>query len=428
MRDDETKDGEIRPIKRSTIVVMTLEKSSRSDHFNEKTMSTDLSQSPEHATNNDVELRELVYQSLEREGILSRIRAQLRAAVFKTIEKSSNSPSDGSTTNSTSIDQRICRAVILDWLEQSRLLYTKDIFQMETSNSSATINEDELIEHLHLESHRIRTQPILQTLIHQRNGPTTITRTDSSMNVTILPETIKQSIDARFPTEKINDLNRVREHFRLLFNSSFDSVVLDAFLQKTLPMNSISKYDYEQLCLKWLQSCSKALNPITFATPSPAPVNNGQTVTRARRALSPTSDSSSSSSNTSDNLRQGQFPFSLPTTKKNEEIFPPKLSNLKRDDDDDDDTTSSIFSRKNATPAVLDRLKHIEDIAQGGGGGETPRTRTTVDKFSSNGNKDLPIEYDDESFSQSQMSSVDDVTVDKASPSPSAQIDFLEDL
>ena len=42
---------------------------------------------------NDVELRELVYQSLERDGLITRLKAQLRAAVFKTIEKSSN-PSD----------------------------------------------------------------------------------------------------------------------------------------------------------------------------------------------------------------------------------------------------------------------------------------------------------------------------------------------
>ena len=42
------------------------------------------------------------------------------------------------------------------------------------------------------------------------------------------------------------------------------------------------------------------------------------------------------------------------------------------------------------------------------------------------------IEYDDESFSQSasqsMITSVDDVTVDKASPSPSATMDYLEDF
>jgi hypothetical protein len=73
----------------------------------------------------------------------------------------------------------------------------------------------------------------------------------------------------------------------------------------------------------------------------------------------------------------------------------------------------------------LNHLKNIDSIIQGD---VTPRTRTIVHKSSNNGHKDLPIEYDDESMSQSQMSSIDDITVDKASPSPSAQIDFFEDL
>lgn len=71
-------------------------------------------------------------------------------------------------------------------------------------------------------------------------------------------------------------------------------------------------------------------------------------------------------------------------------------------------------------------MKNIEEIIRED---STTRSRTTIiEKNILNGNKDIPIEYDDESVSQSQMSSVDDVTVDKASPSPSANIDFLEDF
>lgn len=81
------------------------------------------------------------------------------------------------------------------------------------------------------------------------------------MKITSLPETIKQSIDSNFPNEKINDINRIREHFRSLFSSTFDPTVLNAFLIKTLPssINSIPKIDYEQICLKWIQSCAKVL-------------------------------------------------------------------------------------------------------------------------------------------------------------------------
>jgi hypothetical protein len=88
-----------------------------------------------------------------------------------------------------------------------------------------------------------------------------------------------------------------------------------------------------------------------------------------------------------------------------------------------------VFSKRNATPAALNHLKNMDNIIQGD---ITPRTRTVPQRTSNNGSKDLPIEYDDESLSQSVshsiISSVDDVTVDKASPSPSAHIDFLEDF
>ncbi len=88
--------------------------------------------------------------------------------------------------------------------------------------------------------------------------------------VTSLPDHIKQSIDNQFPSEKINDLNRVRDHFRSLFSSTFDPTVLDAFLNKSLSpsASSLPKYTYEELCLKWLQACANALLPQTTSVKS----------------------------------------------------------------------------------------------------------------------------------------------------------------
>lgn len=97
--------------------------------------------------------------------------------------------------------------------------------------------------------------------------------------------------------------------------------------------------------------------------------------------------------------------------------LPPPLLNLNNNSADEDESSSSLFSKQHATPAALNHLKNIEDIIRED---STTRSRTHF----LNGNKDIPIEYDDES----QMSSVDDITVDKASPSPSANIDFLEDF
>lgn len=67
----------------------------------------------------------------------------------------------------------------------------------------------------------------------------------------------------KFPNEKINDVNRVRDHFRSLFSFAFDSNVLDAFLNKNISssLTTVSKSEYEQICLRWMQACAKALTP-----------------------------------------------------------------------------------------------------------------------------------------------------------------------
>lgn len=71
---------------------------------------------------------------------------------------------------------------------------------------------------------------------------------------------MKQSIDQTFLNERIADVNRARDHFHVLFSSSFDPDVLDAFLDKNLS-GALSKSQYEGICLKWMQSCSAALKP-----------------------------------------------------------------------------------------------------------------------------------------------------------------------
>ncbi|CAF0908996.1 unnamed protein product [Rotaria sordida] len=167
--------------------------------------------------------------------------------------------------------------------------------------------------------------------------------------------------------------------------------------------------------------------------------NNNQVSTPIRRTASPPTDSISSSSS-SENPRKLAYDFPLPTTmnsqqnviKKAADIVPPSLINFDESDNSDEqeeDGSTSIFSNRNATPAALERLKTIDNIMQGN---ETPRTRTIPKKPLNNGTKDLPIEYDDESMSHSVshsiISSMDDITVDKASPSPSTNIDYLEDF
>ena len=110
-------------------------------------------------------------------------------------------------------------------------------------------------------------------------------------------------------------------------------------------------------------------------------------------------------------------------------MIPPPLIDFGGNDsnDEEDSTSASVLSKRNATPAALAQLKKMDFIIQGD---DSPRTRTTIGKLVHDSNRNLPVEYDDDSNSQSHsiISSVDDVTVEKVSYSSSANIDFLEDF
>jgi hypothetical protein len=120
----------------------------------------------------DVELRELVYQSLERDGLITHLKSQLRAAVFTAIEKATNSNSTKSHPPSyDGMTGRICRALVLDWLERSRLLYTEDVFKVETTgpNHPAPLTHTELLEQLHIKPDQ-NDFPILHALLDHRTN------------------------------------------------------------------------------------------------------------------------------------------------------------------------------------------------------------------------------------------------------------------
>ena len=114
---------------------------------------------------NEVQLRQLVYQSLERDGLLARLKAQLRAAVFTTIDKSSVPVAKPSVNDDTT--ESVCRAVVLDWLQRSHLLYTEDVFKTETtgSNQPAPLTRTELLEQLHMKINANESPSILQALV-----------------------------------------------------------------------------------------------------------------------------------------------------------------------------------------------------------------------------------------------------------------------
>ncbi|CAF0805787.1 unnamed protein product [Adineta ricciae] len=246
-------------------------------------------------TESEIESRDLIYQSLERDGSIMRFKAQLRAAIFKIVEKASNSSDETPRSKHEDNISRVCNGILVDWLEYSRLFYTQDVFKAETSdpNYLPPLTHGELLEELHLDANENQSQPILYALLSRNNNEIR----------SALPDHIKQSIEKKFPGDVINEINHVREHFRSLFSPPFDAKVLDAFLDKHLPfsLTSVKKINYEHICLTWMQACAQILvskpsfrKQISLDTQArPLSIRNGmnsdQTIARARRATFPLS-------------------------------------------------------------------------------------------------------------------------------------------
>ena len=174
----------------------------------------------------DVELRELVYQSLERDGLISRLKAQLRAAVFKTIEKASSPSHDThAPLYDGGVHGRICRALVLDWLEYAHLLYTQDILQMETSapHHPAPLTRNELLEQLHLTNSSSRSKPLLHALLDHRGQPVSTFVTVTSFLDRLVDSSRTKS--KRFPNTSSSrsriDFSRRRSMTSVVFESIF---------------------------------------------------------------------------------------------------------------------------------------------------------------------------------------------------------------
>jgi hypothetical protein len=118
----------------------------------------------------EIDLHKLIYKNLERDGLISRLKAQLRAAVFSTIEKASSSTSTNPTSSFyDDATQHICHGIVLDWLENSQLLFTEDVLKAEIAGSSHSRppTRAELFEQLRITQMVNTGQPILHILLSQ---------------------------------------------------------------------------------------------------------------------------------------------------------------------------------------------------------------------------------------------------------------------
>jgi hypothetical protein len=119
----------------------------------------------------DVELRDVVAQSLEAKGVLGKIRAQLRANVFLTLEEQESKekphPFVGERLRNfqKTKEGRQAVALVREFLEFFELDFTTAVFDPETNACESYPGRDQLARDLGLEHHSGADAPLLSNLL-----------------------------------------------------------------------------------------------------------------------------------------------------------------------------------------------------------------------------------------------------------------------
>ncbi|XP_016315551.1 LOW QUALITY PROTEIN: FGFR1 oncogene partner-like [Sinocyclocheilus anshuiensis] len=124
------------------------------------------------ATEEDTELRDLLIQNLENSGVLNKIKAELRAAVFLALEEQDKVENKSPLVNENlkkslnTKDGRLVAGLIIDFLQVFNLDFTLAVFQPEISTLNGIDSRETLSKELGIsESEVNKNTPLLLELV-----------------------------------------------------------------------------------------------------------------------------------------------------------------------------------------------------------------------------------------------------------------------
>uniref|UniRef100_A0A3Q3K6T1 Centrosomal protein 43 n=1 Tax=Monopterus albus TaxID=43700 RepID=A0A3Q3K6T1_MONAL len=122
----------------------------------------------------DTELRDLLIQNLENSGVLNKLKAEMRAAVFLAMEEQDKVENKTPLINEnmkkclSTKDGRLVASLILDFLQVFNLDFTLAVFQPEINSLNGLDGRDQVCRELGLsESEVNRNSPVLLELIRR---------------------------------------------------------------------------------------------------------------------------------------------------------------------------------------------------------------------------------------------------------------------
>ncbi|XP_022614577.1 FGFR1 oncogene partner isoform X2 [Seriola dumerili] len=146
------------------------------------------------ATEDDTELRDLLIQNLENNGVLNKLKAEMRAAVFLAMEEQDKLENKTPLINENlkkclnTKDGRLVASLIMDFLQVFNLDFTLAVFQPEINSLHGLEGRDLVCRELGLlESELNRKSPLLLELVrrgHHKDEPSVCTQEPSQRQIT----------------------------------------------------------------------------------------------------------------------------------------------------------------------------------------------------------------------------------------------------
>ncbi|XP_056260986.1 FGFR1 oncogene partner isoform X2 [Seriola aureovittata] len=146
------------------------------------------------ATEDDTELRDLLIQNLENNGVLNKLKAEMRAAVFLAMEEQDKLENKTPLINENlkkclnTKDGRLVASLIMDFLQVFNLDFTLAVFQPEINSLHGLEGRDLVCRELGLsESELNRKSPLLLELVRRgrhKDEPSVCTQEPSQRQIT----------------------------------------------------------------------------------------------------------------------------------------------------------------------------------------------------------------------------------------------------
>ncbi|KAM3603139.1 uncharacterized protein V6R79_017139 [Siganus canaliculatus] len=148
------------------------------------------------AAEDDTELRDLLIQNLENNGVLNKLKAEMRAAVFLAMEEQDRMENKSPLVNEnlnkclSTGDGRLVASLVLDFLQVFNLDFTLAVFQPEVNALSGLDSRDQVCRELGLSQCDInRNSPVLLELV-RRGRHTPAQQGDTAGNTTKDPDPV----------------------------------------------------------------------------------------------------------------------------------------------------------------------------------------------------------------------------------------------